>query len=628
MLNHSQNGVDFMKVMKKLAALLLAGALAATAALPAMASDKTDTTVSTAANKGSGAYTITMKSAEDNHTFKAYRIFDGSVATDGKLGDISWATGVNTTGIETELAAAGLATTVDGKTVDLSKAPDVAKALAKQSDDSATMIKVADVFFDRKGTVVATVSAKADGSDNYVLGSGAADSGNAPLVAGYYLVTDEYTTTPADAGAETLSRNILAVVGDVSAVVKNDKPEVEKKILEGTTKVDANKAGIGDTVAYEISTIVPNYVGYDNYFFVINDTLSAGLTFDGVQNLIVKNGTTVLSSTNDYTVYTGDEADGNTFQIAFKDIKSLTVGSAITVTYTATVNEKANIGTPGNPNTTNLIYSNNPNNSHGGTPSDNPKPDKDIPVGRSADDKTVTYVAELDLTKYKDAVGAGNLLAGATFTLTGTANVVKGTGSDIFEENASGAYWKLADDTYTTTAPHGDIKDANGNVKVQSNESSYASTTVKYALKHVTTYAIGTEEVFMQGTSGDDGKIVFKGLGAGTYTLTEVVTPTGYNTADPITFTIEIDVPSEIKDGTEAATFSVKDNTPANTVSISADQEGKFTTGLYLTNVIDNSGSTLPSTGGMGTTLFYVIGGLLIVAAAIVIISKRRVQEG
>ena len=628
-----------MKRLKKILAVALAMAMVLAMGVSAYA-DNTNTTVTTPASKGSGAFTITMKSAEDGHTFKAYRIFDGSVATldnKVKLGDIAWATGFDTeqraisAGVQKtlaqELEEAGLQKTIGGKTLDLSKAADVAEALSAQSDDSAVMIKVADVFYARKGSVVATVSTKT--GEDYVLGNGAAGSGNAPLVAGYYLVTDEYTNAAnVPAGAETLSRNILEVVGDVQANVKNDKPTVEKKILTPTA-VDANKAGIGDTVAFQITGKVPNYTGYDKYFYVINDTLSTGLTFDGAQNVVVKVGEATLAQETDYEVLTSTTSpaatSGHTFEVAFKNIKGYDIDTAITVTYTATVNQNAAIGTPGNKNETDVTYSNNPNNSSNGNPSENPKPGNDTPTGVSAKDTTVTYVAELDLTKYKDAVGENNLLQGATFTLTGTSNIVKGKGADIFvQDDTNGTYWKLNDGTYTTTAPHGDIKDADNNVKVESNEASYDSTTKKYKLQHVTEYEAGTEQIFMQGTSDADGKINFKGLGAGTYTLTEVVTPTGYNTADPITFTIEITVPETISTGTEAATYSVKDISPTGTTIGLNGNDAK--TGIYETNVIDKSGTELPSTGGIGTTIFYVVGTLLVIGAGVVLVTRRRMD--
>jgi LPXTG-motif cell wall-anchored protein len=355
------------------------------------------------------------------------------------------------------------------------------------------------------------------------------------------------------------------------------------------------------------------------------------LTFDGAQNVVVKVGDATLTAGTDYEIYTSDTAtkptSPHTFEVAFKKIKNYTIGTTITVTYSATVNSNAAIGTPGNKNETDVTYSNNPNNSSNGNPGENPKPGSDTPTGTSAKDTTVTYVAELDLTKYKDAIGEGNLLSGATFTLTGTSNIVKGKGADIFvQDDVNGTYWKLKDNTYTTTAPHGDIMDADNNVTVVSNEASYDSTTKKYKLQHVTEYESGTEEIFMQGTSGNDGKIVFKGLGAGTYTLTEVVTPTGYNTADPITFTIVIDVPETITDGTEAADFSVTGVTEGATVTLKNANAttGKASTGIYETNIVDKSGTTLPSTGGIGTTIFYVMGSILVICASVVLVTRRR----
>ena len=595
-----------MRHMKKLVASMLVAVLALALGSAVALADNTTTSVSTATPKGSGEFSITMTGAEDGHVFKAYQVFDGSVDTSGKLGDISWANGFSTTGIAAELQAAGLTTTADGKTLDLSKAEDVATALAAQSDDSAVMKKVADVFYAHKGTAAGTVEAKT--GDNYVISS---------LVAGYYLVTDEYKSTPAE-GAATLSRNILAVVGDVTAQVKNTKPTVEKKILD-PQPVDANKAGIGDTVAYQITGAVPNWEGYVNYFYVINDKLSSGLTFDGAQNLVVKVGDATLTQDTDYVVYTGEDAAPNTFQVAFKHIKNYPVGTTVTVTYTATVNENAAIGNPGNKNETDVIYSNNPNDSSDGNPEDNPKPTTDTPTGQSPKDTTVTYVAEVDLTKYADQVASGKELAGATFTLTGTANVVKGKGTDIYVPAENGAYWKLKDGSYTTQAPHGDIKDAKDNVKVESNEASYDSTTQKYALQHVTEYETATKNVFMQGTSGTDGKIVFKGLSAGTYTLTEVITPDGFNTVNPIEFTINITVPETITTGAETATFAVD----PTTAGVSVDS----TTGIYSTDVVDKSGSTLPSTGGMGTTILYVAGAIMVLVAGVYLITKRRASK-
>lgn len=85
--------------------------------------DETNTDVKNAAAKGTGNFSITMTGAEDGHTFEAYRIFDGAVDKSGKLSDIVWAKGVETTGIAAALANADL-TAQDGE--NLSIAADVA----------------------------------------------------------------------------------------------------------------------------------------------------------------------------------------------------------------------------------------------------------------------------------------------------------------------------------------------------------------------------------------------------------------------------------------------------------------------------------------------------------------------
>ena len=581
--------------------------------------DDTTTTVGTATAKNAGEFTISMTDAEDGHTFKAYQIFSGSVDTSGKLGDITWGTGI-TFGAEnanyeafiTALTTAGLTGLTSSST-----AADVAAAMTGQTDDSETMQKVADVFYDYKNTVAATATAKT--GDNYEL---------KPLTAGYYMVTDEYTSTPEE-GAATLSRNVLAVVGDVTAKVKNDKPTVVKKILD-PSPVDANKAAIGDHVFYQITGEVPNYAGYDKYFYVINDTLSNGLTFDGASSVTVTVGGTKLTEGTDYVVLTSDTtpkaSTGHTFEVAFKKIKDYTVKDAIVVTYSALVNENAAVDT-GNPNTTDVTYSNNPNDSSHGNPSENPKPDSDTPTGTSVQDKTVTYTSEVDLTKYFDEVKAGNELAGATFTLSGTQTTVVGTGADVFVADANGTFYKLADGTYTTTAPHDDILRSDGTVAITSNKDSYDATDLaagtKYKMEHVTSYSTIEKEVLLQGTSGADGKIVFKGLGAGTYVIKEIVTPEGYTTAADITFTIGIAVPETITTGAEPATYSISGVTPAGSIALKNDNA---TGGVYATDVVDLSGTTLPSTGGIGTTIFYVVGTVLVLGAAVVLITRRRMD--
>lgn len=114
------------------------------------------------------------------------------------------------------------------------------------------------------------------------------------------------------------------------------------------------------------------------------------------------------------------------------------------------------------------------------------------------------------------------------------------------------------------------------------------------------------------------------GLDDGIYTLTETVTPAHYNTISPITFTVNAD--HTITWGTESREdilTSLSGDTASGEITFSVDK----TAGTLTTKVINKIGTTLPGTGGIGTTIFYVIGGGLMVAAAILLITKKRMEN-
>lgn len=117
----------------------------------------------------------------------------------------------------------------------------------------------------------------------------------------------------------------------------------------------------------------------------------------------------------------------------------------------------------------------------------------------------------------------------------------------------------------------------------------------------------------------------FKGLDDGKYKLTETVTPSGFNTIDPIEFTVTAD---------HTVTWNGEDRTTILTSLNGAPAETgliEFTpnveSGTLATNVVNKSGSTLPETGGMGTTLFYVLGGVLVLAAVVLLVTKKRMRS-
>ena len=122
-------------------------------------------------------------------------------------------------------------------------------------------------------------------------------------------------------------------------------------------------------------------------------------------------------------------------------------------------------------------------------------------------------------------------------------------------------------------------------------------------------------ETITTGTGADQNIFSFEGLDDGNYRLTETVTPAGYNTIEPIEFTV-------------TATHDITSDNPALT-----DLSGNVTTGEITftkdvpkgslsTNVVNEQGLVLPTTGGIGTTLFYIGGIVLVLGAASCLIVK------
>ena len=643
--------IDVMKRMKKIVSLALALMMVFAMATTAFAADN-----------HSHKITVTQNSDDKtSHTYEAYQIFAGDLATvEGKqvLSNITWGSGVNGDDLLTDLKA---------------KDESGENAFNNAFETCTTAAQVAAVLADTtkftssNGSTTTATDIFARLVEKHLKENSAAGTatgvGNVEITvtgSGYYLVKDKDGSVNTANGA--YSRFMLEVVGDATATVKSEVPSGDKKVyVNGTELGDANNASIGSHVSYQITSKVPNYVGYNYYYFIMNDTLSEGLTFDGASSVAVKIGNTVLVQGTDYYVYTENVAP-KTFRLAFADIMKYEVGADIVVTYSATVNDKAVVGTTGNPNTWNLQYSNNPDDTFDGERPDGektpglPADEENEALGQTPDEKTLTYVTELDITKYANSVAEDHLLAGAEFTLTGTSKQVVLNTVDYYEASKKGTYYLLLDGTYTETAPIGTdyveigvgteetktgyIKNAEGEYVVPTETDAYVGQTLyklvkgtadtyadvntKYEKKTATETTYVDALVSIELTTGKDGKISFKDLGAGTYTLTETVTPDGFNTIEPITIVIGFEAPSDVTDGTEKCKWTMTWNGVPLSDKPDENTEG---TGIFAQNVINNSGSLLPSTGGIGTTIFYVVGGILVIGAGILLVAKKRMSN-
>lgn len=520
-------------------------------------------------------YTITITKPEGDidRTYEAYQIFKGNL--DGNtLSDIEWGTGINgadfLTELQTNTSFTSFKSCTDAKTV-----AEKLATFKDNSDGAVAFAKLAGNFL-----TTATGSAKATSSANGEI--------KVPT-AGYYLLKDVTdVTTPHDA----LSLNILEVVKDVTVNPKADHPTVDKKIgTDISTGVAANEATIGDKVPFVIASKVPKMQGYTKYFFVLNDSMTAGLTYN--KDVAIKIGDTTLAA-DAYDVTYDDTA--NTMKIVIKDFIQYKSQASedIVVTYSATLNEKADLTQAGNKNTVKLTYSNNPNVESKGEN----EPDSTDPVGETPEHVTVTYSTKLQLTKV-DGGDKNVKLEGVEFQITGTSIKTAVSKGDYFKQDAAGTYYQLKDGTFTETVPTAETG------------SKYVSTSVKYAKVTDTAEQTKMQKVTASGTTDANGLITFEGLGAGTYYITELKAKSGYNL-----LTAPITVVITATPGTTSCTWTATMN----------GENATFADNMVKLTVENNKGSVLPITGGIGTTIFYVIGGLLVCGAVVMAITKKKLS--
>lgn len=535
----------------------------------------------TAFAEGEG-YKITItKDAKDKaaHTYGAYQVFKGDLSEEnGKktLSNIKWGDNVNSAKALTEL-----------KKIDAFKdlpatatAADVAKAigdanLAKDSDGAKA---IADAFAAAVTTTTNTVEIAATATSGEITG----------LAAGYYLVKDEAAVT----GEGASTRYILEVVSDVSVTEKASVPSVTKKVKEknDTTNQttgwqDAADYDIGDEIDYKLEGTLPSYFAdFKKYtVYTFTDELSEGLTYvDGSAKVVLD-----TEEGTDITDLFDIAFTSQNLTVSLKDGEDLradnrfSANSKIIVLYKATLNDKAKLGSTGNPNEVNLTFSNNPNWNGEGTPDE----------GTTPKDKVTVFTYEIKALKVEPTSDAA-----------------------ITEE----AYNALSD---TDKADYVKVGD-----KYQKTQALAGAGFTLYKNVGGEYVAVGEE---IKGVTTFE----FKGTDAGKYKLVETTVPTGYNKAADVEIEVEATYDTDSADPKltnltvkpAAAGFVVE-----STETTTGDGADAVTTttysGVISGKILNEKGATLPSTGGMGTTLFYVIGAILVLGAGVVLISRRRME--
>lgn len=558
-----------MKQFKKLASLLLALIMALSMTATAFA-----------ANENQHTITITNEKEKEGHTYEAYQVFAGDIS-DGKLTNIEWGSGVNGDNV-----LAALKEMAESPYADCGSAQAVADVLAGFDNNSSQLDAFAAIVGQHLATAAGTSEEKASPYSITVTGDG------------YYLVKDKDTSL--DEGEDAYTKYILEVIKNVTVTAKADAPAIDKKIVEDDNKETTTaNAAVGDTINYKLTSKVPAMDGYEKYFFIVHDTMTKGLTFDA-DSVVVKIGDDTLVADTDYKVeYSTSTTTGETdVEIIFKDFitRKKQSGKNIVITYSAEVNENAVIGVEGNPNKVTLEYSNNPYVKDNGDPDNPDKPTE--PTGRTPEKETYTYVTGIELIKIDGSTE--KRLAGAEFKITGEKLNKVLVRKDVFTESDEGTYYKLKDGSYTEEAPNGQTE----------HDDTYESTTVKYVKTVETDTVTTSSQVTAEAVVGADGILRFEGLSAGDYEITEITAPTGYNLlSDPINVNITWTAP---EDGETTCTWS------------STTDDATIVDGRIQLTVENKTGAQLPSTGGMGTTIFYAAGIILMAGAVFFVIRRKR----
>lgn len=405
---------------------------------------------------------------------------------------------------------------------------------------------------------------------------------------GYYLL-NPLGAQGSDGTAVTMfSLNTLS--GNENTItVKAVYPTIDKKVNGSDGAVDAV---IGETVTFTLASKVPDMTGYNEYYFIVEDTMSEGLLYNSITSIEI--GGTPLAAEK-YEATTTDDNGKTKLKIVFKDFidYQAQAGEDIEITYTAKVDSDAVINGE-NTNDVKLTYSNDPKYTYQGDKPSDDTSGNTPPTGETPIDEVYVYTTSLLLHKVDEE---GEDLPGASFRITGESLKVNENATQFFVEDTEGDYWELLDGTFTTTDPTDDGVDA----------STYVDPAVKYSLKQSSEINYESEVVYQKGAVDPSGNLTFSGLGAGTYTITEIVTPEGYNSIEPFTVTITFD------EGNKVFTYT-KDGGASTSVATEIE-------------VVNRTGSLLPSTGGMGTTIFYIVGGALVLFAVVLLVTKKRMKE-
>ena len=382
-------------------------------------------------------------------------------------------------------------------------------------------------------------------------------------VAGYYLIKDKDNSVT---GTDSYTLYIVKVVGNVTIDQKSDVPSFEKKIKD-TNDTEGTTTGWQDSADYDIGDDVP---------FKLEGTVAANYAqykqyyfafHDNEEEGLTFNKDSVRVYVDNTEITEGytvvdNPADGCTFEVVFNDL----MAAAKEYKFTVNGGSKIRVEYTSKLNEKAKIGKEGNVNSASLEFSNNPNQEQGgtPDTGKTPWDNVIVFTYKVVVNKIDSSQKP---LAGAAFELS-----------------------KKVNDEYTRVALVNATQNTEG----------------KYTLSNETVT-----------------KFEWKGLDDGDYMLTEVITPAGYNTIAPIKFTVNADhtITWEGENRNTILT-SLTGNAVTGDITFTANTNKTE----LATNVVNNKGSELPSTGGMGTTIFYVVGSILVLGAAILLITKKRMS--
>lgn len=384
------------------------------------------------------------------------------------------------------------------------------------------------------------------------------------LSAGYYLIKNESVNS-----GEAYTDFILQVVKNVDITPKGQKPTLEKQIKhnDGEWGVVGDNQ-IGDTVEFRTITTVPITTGYTEYLYAICDEMSAGLT----SNVTATSGITIKIDDGEelessYYTVTVDPKNANKFSVKVDILQAIEDGKIKEgdrlYTYYTGVLNK-DATVYDEGNQQNTAFLQYSNNPHDNTTS-----------GKTPYEIVYDWTFKMNVQKVDGA--NDKELADAKFVLSKNGAVDLGTIKEDGTPTETGNLIKLVYDSESSTYRVATASDAN---------ATYVMTA---------------------------GNITIKGLDdAVDYYLYETKAPDGYNRlTEPVKFKINATY-DETGDSCTAVSTKVGDKAAVTGLKVSVE---------------NNAGTTLPSTGGMGTTVFYVVGGGLMAVAVVLLVTKKRMEN-